>query len=283
MRRWQIILISPKESGNVGAAARALKNFGVGGLRIVAPRCEINVPEARRFSAGAAEILRGATIYETLADALADRELVIGLTGIGGKYHKVDCVGLLPNQLLEGKDHLTRCALVFGREENGMVAEELERCDYRWSLPTDPDFPSLNLAQAIGITLAAVAEVERQRGLSQLGRGIAVSMATLNPLAGGHDPGDRPATADEIQHLTAHYEKLMTRIGWKVGRRMKGSIQKIRNVLARASATQREVNLMHGLCKQSLIAIDHPEHFAAFKDLVPGEDDEAPEEPQSGA
>ncbi|HMZ52454.1 MAG TPA: TrmH family RNA methyltransferase [Candidatus Sumerlaeota bacterium] len=274
MRRWTVILISPKESGNVGAAARVLKNFGAGGLRVVAPRCEINNADSRRFSSGAAEILRGAQIFDTLDAALADRELVIGLTGVGGKYHKVDCVGLLPEKLLEGKDHLTKCALLFGREENGMVAEELERCDFRWSLPSDPDFPSLNLAQAIGVALCAVAEEERRRGLSQLGRGIAISSATLSPVAGSSDPGDRPATADELQHLAKHCEKLMTRIGWNKGRRMKGSLQKIRNVLARASATEREVNLLHGLCKQALIGINNPEHFSEFKDAVPDNDTE---------
>ncbi|HMX61864.1 MAG TPA: hypothetical protein PKD58_02225, partial [Candidatus Sumerlaeota bacterium] len=110
--------------------------------------------------------------------------------------------------------------------------------------------------------------------LSQLGRGIAISSSTLSPVAGSSDPGDRPATADELQHLAKHCEKLMTRIGWNKGRRMKGSLQKIRNVLARASATEREVNLLHGLCKQALIGINNPEHFSEFKDAVPDNDTE---------
>lgn len=267
MRRWQVILISPQESGNIGAAARVVKNFGAAGLRIVAPRCEVNCPESRRFSAGAAELLREARLYETLTEALADRELTIGLTGLGGKHHRLDCTGLLPAALLAGKDHLTRCALVFGREESGMTGGELEQCDFLWTLPTSAQFSSLNLAQAIGITLAAVSEVERQFGGG--GAGKSPARRSLNPLAAGDE---HPATHEQMGLLLDHFEKLMTRVGWSGGKRMRGSLATLRNLLARASATQREVNLLHGLCNQSLRAIEHPEEGSASPPVADGED-----------
>jgi tRNA/rRNA methyltransferase len=261
VKRWIVVLVSPKEPGNVGAAARVLRNFGAGGLRVVAPRCEVNSPEARRFSSGAADILRSAPVYTTLREALADRELSIGLTGVAGRHHQLDCIGLLPRPLLEGRNHLSRLALVFGREERGMESEELEECDFLWSLPTNPDFPSLNLAQAIGITLSAVAEVERQLGMTELGMGIAPSSRSVSPLAGGGEPDDAPATHEELVRLKEHVRTLMLRTGWEEGRRLVGSLGKINHVLRRAGATRREVNLFHGLCSQSIAALDHPERF----------------------
>jgi tRNA/rRNA methyltransferase len=261
MKRWTIILVSPKEPGNVGGAARVLRNFGGGGLRVVDPRCEVNGPDARRFSSGAADLLRSAPQFPTLREAVADFELAIGLTGVSGRHHRLDCVGLLPSAILAGKDHLARCALVFGREERGMETEEMEACTHLWSLPTNPDFPSLNLAQAIGVTLSAVAEVERQLGLTDLGRGVAPSSRSVGPLAGGHEPGDQPATVHELDLLAENFRSLMQRTGWDEGRRLLSSLGKLRHVLARASATQREVNLFHGICRQALNALDHPDRF----------------------
>ncbi|CAN5249012.1 RNA methyltransferase [soil metagenome] len=259
MKRWQVILIAPKEGGNVGAAARVLKNFGAGGLRVVAPRCEVNGPESRRFSAGAAEILRAAPVFETLAEAIADLELTVGLTGVPGRHHRVDCAGLVPTEVLRERDNFTRCGLVFGREERGMESDELESLDFLWSLPTNTEFPSLNLAQAIGVALSGVAEAERQLGVTSLGRGLAKTPHSLNPMAGGES--DQPATQEELAHLGVHFRDLMLRTGWDDGRRTVGSLVKLRNLLARGRATQREVNLLHGICKQSIDAVNHPERF----------------------
>jgi len=258
MRRWTIILIQPKEGGNCGAAARVLKNFGCGGLRVVAPRCEVNGPEARRFSSGAAEILRSAPVFDTLAEAIADRELTIGLSGVSGRLHRLDCIGLLPTELIREANAVTRGALVFGREERGMEGDEMEQMDFLWSLPTSPEFPSLNLAQAIGITLSAMAEAERQLGRSDLGTGLAPSTRALNPLGGSPDPADVPATASEVARLQFHMQVLMDATGWRDDRRTRGSLLKIRNLLSRARATQREVNLLHGLCRETLRTLGKP-------------------------
>ncbi|MCC5875993.1 MAG: hypothetical protein JJU11_07215 [Candidatus Sumerlaeia bacterium] len=251
MRRWIIVLISPQESGNVGSAARVLKNFGAGGLRVVAPRCEVASHDARRFSSGAAEVLRRAKVFETLPEALADRELSIGLTGVGGRHHRMDCVGLLPTDLLRDRNEVRSGALVFGPEDTGMMGHHMECMDFLWSLPTNPDFPSLNLAQAIAVSLAAVAESERLLGLTDLGRGIAPSTKTLNPLAGSPDPGDRLANNKEVHELMGRFEALLRVTGWEEGRRLTGSMGKIRNIFARAAMTQREASLFHGIARNA--------------------------------
>jgi len=264
MKRWVVVLISPKEPGNVGGVARVLRNFGASELRVVDPRCEVNGPDSRRYSSGAADLLRAAPTFDSLAAALADVQLSIGLTGISGRHHRLDCNTLLPTPLLRGKEAYGRCALVFGREERGMESAELETCDFRWSLPSNPDFPSLNLAQAAGVALAAVAEAERQLGMSDLGRGLAPSERSLGVLA-KDDEGDAPPTNGELLLLEDHFRALMTRTGWEEGRRLTGSLAKIRNLLLRANATRQDVNLFHGICRQALAALDHPERFSVKK------------------
>lgn len=262
MRRWTVVLISPQESGNVGAAARVLKNFGAGALRLVAPRCEVVCADSRRFASGATEVLRRACIYETLNEALADQQLTIGLTGVGGRHHRMDCVGLVPTALLDAKNHLERCALVFGREELGMTSEDLEACDFLWSLPTNPAFPSLNLAQSIAVALAGVGEAERHHGLAELGIGIMPTARSLNPLTGVvRDPVEQPATHEDMQLLGRHLSELMHRIGWREQRRAAESLNTLRNLFARGGVTRREVALLHGLCKQTGLALDRPELF----------------------
>ena len=262
MRRWTIVLISPQESGNVGAAARVLKNFGAGALRINAPRCEVICAESRRFASGATELLRRACIYNTLAEALADQQLSIGLTGVGGRHHRMDCVGLVPSALVDTRDHLERCALVFGREELGMTSEDMESCDFLWSLPTNPAFPSLNLAQSIGVALAGVGEAERQRGLAELGHGVMPTARSLNPMAGiVNDAADHPATNHDMELLAKHLAELMHRVGWREHRRVAESLTTLRNLFARGNITRREVALLHGICKQTGLALDRPELF----------------------
>lgn len=255
LKRWTLILVAPQEAWNVGGAARVLRNFGGVRLRVVAPRCEVNGSDARRFSSGAADILRAAEHFDSLEAALHDVELSIALTGVPGRHHRIDCGGLVPSALVEGREEMQHGALVFGREERGLLGEELELCDFLWSLPTNPDFPSLNLVQAIGIALAGLAEAERALPQGSL----APSAKALNPLAGSPAPEDAPATNGELIHLGRSLLGLMTRTGWDEGRRTANTLAKLRNLFVRGRITRREVNLLHGLCKHTVYTLDNPE------------------------
>jgi len=258
LRPWIVVLVSPKEPGNVGGVARVVKNLGAGGLRVVAPRCEVNGPDSRRFSSGAAELLRAAPVFETLAEAIADRELVIGLTGVNGRHHRVDCVELVPQSLLRQRGAVARGALVFGREESGMEGAELELCHFLWSLPTSPDFPSLNLVQAVGIALAGMADAHRRVECTEDGLGLAPSRRALNPLAGG-DGDDAPATHEEILGLENHLRELMAATGWSADRRADNAVARLRNLLARGGATRNEVSILRGVCRRAIRQIGLPQ------------------------
>lgn len=135
-----------------------------------------------------------------------------------------------------------------------MVSEELETCDFLWSLPTQRAFPSLNLAQSIGIALAALAEVERERGLADLGTGVMPSKRALMPLAGSPAKEDGPATHEELSLVMKRLETLMLRTGWTDDRRLADSVRVLRNLFVRGNITKKEVALLHGLARQSLRA-----------------------------
>ncbi len=256
MKRWTIVLIEPKEGGNVGAAARVLKNFGLSELRVVSPRCEVNGDDARRFSSGAAELLRSAKSFESLREAVADQQLVIGLTGVSGRQHRLDCTQMIPTNLLEGKNDYTKCALVFGREDRGMYSEDMEACDFLWSLPTVKEFSSLNLAQAIGIAIACLTEAENQAYERHDRRGLAPSEKSLNPLAGSEHPEDVPANAASVERLCGRLEELLKATDSPGEVRMKSNIARVRNLLKRGNATEREVAFLQGLVKQCLYKIE---------------------------
>jgi TrmH family RNA methyltransferase len=144
----RIVLMRPRDPNNIGAAARAMKNFGLTDLAVVSPHPP--VWEEVVSAVGALDLLTGATVVHTLAEALADRTLVIGT---------LDPTRIESRQLVETPAQLfaepersaERVALVFGPEKHGLTNEDLSHC-HRWmSIPTQPHCPSMNLGQAVAI------------------------------------------------------------------------------------------------------------------------------------
>lgn len=152
-----VVLLRTKEDGNVGAVARAGRNFGIDGLRLVAPRAPLG-PDARRRAMAGLPLLRGAAKHPTLDAAVADCDFVVGTTdlstGRSASYLRRSISpeqlgGLLP--ILVG-----RVALVFGPEDNGLSRAELSRCDLLVHIPARRDFPTLNLSHAVAVALYAI-------------------------------------------------------------------------------------------------------------------------------
>lgn len=155
-----IVLVEPARPGNIGAAARAMKTMGFTDLRIVASRREQppgeenhevlwEDPQARAFAHGSADILAQCTAFDSLREAVADRELVIGTTARRRGMRTEYATPRELQSLLAGGERGTRIALVFGREESGLSNEELELCHIATSIPMRRTYPSLNLAQAV--------------------------------------------------------------------------------------------------------------------------------------
>jgi tRNA/rRNA methyltransferase len=145
-----IVLVEPQLAENIGAVARAMGNFALSELRLVKPRDGWPNPGATRTASGADRILEEAKLYETLADAIADCTFVIAATARQHDQIK-EVVGpeqaardLIPH-VAAGKT----AALVFGRERNGLEVHEVGLADKILTMPVNPAFASLNLAQAV--------------------------------------------------------------------------------------------------------------------------------------
>lgn len=246
----------------MGAAARVMMNHGVRDLVLVAPRCEPLDGKARAMAAGAAEILRRARVVPDLPAALALAETSVALTGKGGRLAAFDCVGALPTELLRAQAPPRRVALVFGREDQGLTNEELLLCPHRWRLPTDIEFPSLNLAQAIAIALAAVAEAERSLGRPAPDPEAGFTEQSLL-LAASPTAADRPATWDEQDRIVAAFREAMHGTGYEPGARTERSLSLVRNVLSRVALTHREAQLLRGIMRHALWRIHRNEDDAS--------------------
>jgi TrmH family RNA methyltransferase len=159
-----VVLVGPKNEGNVGAVARAMKNFGARRLVLVDP-CPIG-DEARKRAMHGADILDGAVVAGSLDEALEGMDLVAGTTGVATRSEKKFLrIALPPREFAEKVAAMDgTLAVVFGREDFGMLDEELARCDLLVSIPASPQYSILNLSHAVVVVLYELFAARRPRG-----------------------------------------------------------------------------------------------------------------------
>ena len=147
----RIVLIETSHPGNIGAAARAMKNMGLSRLSLVQPR-QFPSAEATSRASGADDLLANAVVTDTLEEAIADCSLVIGASARlrSLSWPQLD-VRECAAEVLRGSEGGEEIAILFGREHSGLTNEELERCQYLMHIPTNPEYSSLNLAQAVQV------------------------------------------------------------------------------------------------------------------------------------
>ncbi len=171
----RVILVDARNPLNIGAAARAMSNFGVSHLRVVNP---YDVAfEGARSAVGAAAVLESAEKFQTVADAAADCSLVVGTTAVGARdlQHSL--------QRLEAGAPLIRahllsapCALLFGSEKFGLSNRDMSHCHWLMNIPTREEHFSMNLGQAVAVCLyelirdpGATTMTKPEQGTSSLG------------------------------------------------------------------------------------------------------------------
>ncbi len=147
------VMVRPEVPGNVGAAARIVRNFGIGDLRIVGDRLH-EEGDARRLAHGSLDVLDEARVFDDLSEAIADCERVVGSSGRSGRNARrgetaatVRCAA----SRLVGLSEAARVAVVFGPESDGLSLRDLAACDEFVQIPQRRPGPSLNLAQAVAI------------------------------------------------------------------------------------------------------------------------------------
>lgn len=147
--QFAFVLVRSKSGGNLGSAARALKNMGFGDLRLVAPEASPQSNEAHSMAVHANDVLSRAKIFQTLDEAIADCNLTVGTTCRTGPYR--DSVRPLRATAIELAEAASanRIALIFGAEDTGLTNSELKFCQRLITIPTSAEYASINLAQSV--------------------------------------------------------------------------------------------------------------------------------------
>ncbi len=236
-----IILIEPQMGENIGAAARAMENFGLSDLRIVNPRDGWPNEKAYAVAASAAPILDNAKLYTNTNDAVADLHHLIATTGYARKMVKPvispkEAVQQMRNTITQG----SKSGLLFGAERTGLVNDDIVRCDAILMIPTSPEYPSLNLAQAIVV-------VAYEWFVS--GNPIA-HLSTTGPDATTVNTEIERASAAEVQGLFDHLEQELDRADfWKEWKKKPLMWQNLRNIFARNALTVQEIRTLRGVIR----------------------------------
>ncbi len=253
-----IVLVAPKEAGTVGAAARAMKNMGLSDLRLVAPRCELK--HAFGMAAHAADLLEAAQLFDDLGEAVAGCELVVGATARARRDH---APAVLPEEMAKEVGRVSRSALVFGREESGLTNAELDVCNLTVTISAHPDYPVLNLAQAV---LLLSYELFRSRG--------AVALLEAQESKTLEQPQWAPR--ERVEAMYAHLHTLMLEVGFTDAQRGDHTMRLFRRMFDRIRLDERELALWRGLIAQSLWAARRAKGEAPNTTPWPNEQD-APE------
>ncbi len=227
------VLVRPQMGENIGAAARAMANFGLGRMRIVDPRDGWPNPKAGAMAAGAGRVLDAAQIHDGTASAIADCTRVYATTA---RERGLTKTVLSPEAAMAEAAAAVaageRVAVLFGPERAGLENEDIARAGAIISVPVDPDFPSLNLAQC---ALLVGYEWRRQAGVASI----------RDP-----QPSDS-AAALEIEKLGDHYEEVLDRAGFFFPELKAASMKlALRNMWSRLALTQAEVRILHGILRQ---------------------------------
>ncbi len=241
------ILVRPRYGGNIGSAARVLKNMGFSKLAVVRPTVLPTHPEALRLAVGAADLLKKAKVFETIEDATKDMRYLIGTSRRTGRHRRdfVDLPHLLPKMPLK-----TKVGILFGAEERGLTNEDLSFCHLVTMIPSNPDFPSLNLAHSV----AVVSYELRMKGLLGLDK---VSENEIDPETKAflQGPGkkhveDDLAKVEELEGMFRHLETSLTTVGFLNDNNNPHMMRSLRQIFGRSRLTSREARLMRGVCRQ---------------------------------
>jgi tRNA/rRNA methyltransferase len=245
--RLGVVLVAPRNPLNIGAAARAMANFGFTRLAVVAPYA----PHWReaRSAVGAPELLENAVELSTLAEAVASATLVVGtgtLTYRKPEQRVVALPGLAPlvrQELARGGS----IALVFGPEKHGLTREDLSHCHLLVEIPTDQRQPSMNLGQAVAVCLYELAAraFAPEPGAADQSSGAQASAA--------HDD-DAPARAvsGRLDLLAGVVEQAMTAASYSPAAMRKANRHDLRLLLRRLAPSEPDARRMIGLFRRIL-------------------------------
>lgn len=234
----RFVLVETSHPGNVGAAARAIKTMGFSKLILVHPRFDnvLTHEEAIAFASGAQDILQKTEIVDSVDKALEDCQFAAAITA---RFREFSPPVLTPRQFAELvlPDAQINCALVFGSERYGLSNETVEQCHTLIHIPSNPDYSSLNLAQAVQI----LAYECRAALLSQ-------NDSLIKDRHIGFQ--GTPASVEQINGMFEHLQAALTDIGFLNRDNPKKLMPRLRRLFSRSQLETEEVNILRGIARQ---------------------------------
>jgi tRNA/rRNA methyltransferase len=227
-----IILVEPQMGENIGAAARAMLNCGLTRMRLVRPRDGWPNSKALASASGADRVIEGAQLFDTTSAAIADLQFVLATTARQRDMVKTILAPEAAAEELRNKAAAgQRCGILFGPERTGLLNDDIPLADAVVTIPTNPEFASLNLAQSVLLI-----------GYFWWRLGIEAPAQRLET------GGNPPATKAELENLFARLEEALEAGGFYTTEQQRPTmVRNMRNLLQRAQMTEQEVRTFHGV------------------------------------
>jgi len=228
-----VVLVNTSHPGNIGAAARAMKNMGLSRLTLVQP---VDFPSgvAVGRAVSATDILESARVVDTLQEAVADCGLVIGASA---RSRRIPWPMLAPEDCAAkviAEQGTNKVALVFGREDAGLNNDELQQCHFHVQIPADEEYSSLNLAAAV---LVICYEVRK------------AALADSGAVTREEDEfwDQEKATGEQVEHFYEHLERVMVEIDFHDPENPRQLMQRMRRLFSRIRIDVMEMNILRGI------------------------------------
>ncbi|KQV27214.1 RNA methyltransferase [Massilia sp. Root335] len=238
-KRLRFVLVETSRAGNVGSVARAMKTMGFSDLVLVSPRCAdpLHDPESVAFASGAIDVLEGARIVDSIADALDGCNFAAAVSARLREFSPPVWSPRAFSAHAAGTADL-RPVLILGNERFGLPNQIVEQCNVLINIPANPDYSSLNLSQAAQVLayecrLAAQGENRTQEGVGFQGEAASVA---------------------QVEGMYAHLEEALVAIGFLNATNPKKLMPRLKRLFARAQLETEEVNILRGIARQMLKA-----------------------------
>jgi tRNA/rRNA methyltransferase len=236
-KRLRFVLVETSRAGNIGSVARAMKTMGFSDLVLVAPRCAdpLHDPEAVAFASGAIDVLQGARIVGSVAEALEGCNFA---AAVSARLREFSPPVWTPRALAGhvAAQAALAPALILGNERFGLPNQVVEQCNVLINIPANPDYSSLNLSQAAQV----LAYECRQAACGEPGTQLPVGFQ------------GEAASLAQIEGMYAHLQEALVEIGFLDADNPKKLMPRLKRLFARTQLETEEVNILRGIARQIL-------------------------------
>jgi len=244
LQNIKIVLIETSRQGNIGSTARAMKTMGLTKLCLVNPKDDYLGGESVAFAAGAADVLHNAQIFSSLQDALDNTEIVFG-TSIRQRSVSIPLLDMKKSAdvIYDSlkKNSKINIALVFGRENSGLNNQELGACNYHIKVPTNLEYGSLNLSQAVQIASYEIYQkINAQKAKSQFEDNLANAEYEEKP------------SFKEMEMFYEHLEEVLRKIEFIDTRSSRKLMLRFKKLYNKADVTKDELNILRGVLSSTI-------------------------------